>query len=362
MTNYSAAQAISPAIEITKHFLFKPFRWQTFLKLALVAMLTEGGMSSCNFNSSFPSGNTNGQKVPFHWPHLPAMHLHWPAMIVVVGVVAAVLLLCIPIYLLVAYLLIRLRFSYFDCLLNRQRLIAPAWRRYHRQALRYLGLNLMIGVAVWIATGGVGVAIYLHFKALFQSLLGGGQPSFSEFLPVIAVAGPFFVLLAIFGGLLDTALSNFVLPRMALDDASIQDSLEDVWIDVKAEPGQFILFVLLKFLLGVVGSICGFIAIFIPMLFLVGIGALFVILLKGISTATALALGIPAALLLVAVLFLAIIALGGTIGTFRRSYAMVFYAGRYPTLGEILQPTPPMPIPPPPAAWPSGSSPDPQIL
>ena len=364
MTNYSAAQAISPAIEITKHFLFKPFRWRTFLKLALVAMLTEGGMSSCNFNSNsrFPSGNSGGQKVPFHLPHWPAMHLHWPAMIVVVGFVTAVVLLGIPFFLLVSYLLIRLRFSFFDCLLNRQRLIAPAWRRYHQQALRYLGLNLMISVAVWIVTGVVAWAIYVHFKALFQTLFNGGQPQFSEFLPVLAVAAPFFILLAIFGGLLDTALGNFVLPRMALDDASIQDSLEDVWVDVKAEPGQFLLFILLKFLLGVVASIGGFVAILIPMVFLVGIGALLVILLKGVSTASALALGIPAGLLLLVVLFLAVIALSGTIGTFRRSYAMVFYAGRYPTLGEILQPTPPMPFPPPPAAWPSGSTPNPQIF
>ena len=349
MNNLSAAQAISPAIEITKHFLFKPFRWKTFLKLTLVAMLTEGGLSSCNFNSSTPSGSSGGGKVPFTMPHWPAMHLHWPALPILLAVVVGILVLLVPLAIFISYLLIRLRFSFFDCVLRRQHLIAPAWRRYHHQAMRYLGLSVLVGAVAWIILGITGYFLYEHFKPLVQSILHGGQPSFSEFLPVIATVAPVFMLLMLGAALIDTAMGNFVLPRMALDDASIPDALEDVWIDVKAEPGQFALFVLLKFLLALVGSILGMIALFIPMVFIVGIGAVVVILLKSVSIGLAVGLGLPAGLLVLALLVMATIGVSGTIGTFRRSYAIAFYAGRYEAMADILQPTqvqtPPMPWP-----------------
>jgi hypothetical protein len=38
----SAADAISPAVQRTRMFLFRPFRWGTYLKLCLVALITEG--------------------------------------------------------------------------------------------------------------------------------------------------------------------------------------------------------------------------------------------------------------------------------------------------------------------------------
>ena len=46
MITLSAAQAISPAIERTKQFLFRPFRLGRFLKLTLVALLTDDAFVS----------------------------------------------------------------------------------------------------------------------------------------------------------------------------------------------------------------------------------------------------------------------------------------------------------------------------
>ena len=39
---------------------------------------------------------------------------------------------------------------------------------------------------------------------------------------------------------------------------------------------------------------------------------------------------------------LASICLGGPVSTAVREYAIIFYAGHYPALGEILEPTPPL--------------------
>jgi hypothetical protein len=38
----SAVDSVSLAIQRTRDFLFRPFRWGTYLKLGLVAIITEG--------------------------------------------------------------------------------------------------------------------------------------------------------------------------------------------------------------------------------------------------------------------------------------------------------------------------------
>ena len=341
MTPISAAQAISPAFENTKLFLFKPFRWTTFLKLTLVATLTEGGVSSCNLNSGFPGGKSSGNDVPFHMPNFPAIHPHFPAMPIVIGVLVVFLLFVVPIGIFFGYLLIRLRFSFFDCVLYRRHQIAPAWAKYHREAMRFLGLSLCLTAAAWIVLAATGFALYNKFKPLIESIMHGGHPTFSDFLPVIALAGPLFLLLALVGGLLNVLLGDFVLPRIALEDASIEDSLTDVWVDIKAEPGQFILFILLRYVLCLVGSIAGLIGLFIPFVFVAGILAVIVLLVKAASVALAFVIGIPAAILLLALLIVAGIGLSGAIGTLRRQYSLVFYSGRYQALADILQPQAP---------------------
>jgi hypothetical protein len=338
MITLSAAQSISPAIERTKHFLFRPFRLGRFLKLTLVALLTEGGMASCNFSSHLPSGGDTpglgGHPLPpLHMPQMPT-----PAMAVVVGVIIAIAVIGIPIVLLLSYLLIRLRFSFFDCVLRQQPYIAPAWRLYHRQALRYLGLSVCIGLAFWAVLGAAAYFIYQHFKLLFQSIGSSHAPGWVDFLPVAGVALLVLLLVGIAGFFVETALNYFVLPHMALEDASIQEALADVWDDIQAEPWQYLFFLLLRFLLTIAASIIGVILLMIPFLILGGIGLVLVLILKAASSGLAVLFGVPAAILLGLIFLLAFIGVSGTIGAFRRNYALLFYGGRYPPLGNILQP------------------------
>jgi hypothetical protein len=340
MASYSAAQVISPAIQRTKWYLFQPFRLGRFLKLTLVASLTEGSLSSCNFSSSFPGSHSGGgDSTPFHWPAI-----HWPALPVIVAIIALVCVLVIPLYILLSYLLIRLRFSYFDCVLYGRDRIAPAWNRYHRQALRYLGLTLLIGCAFWIVLIPAGYGLYLRFKPLFDSLRAGAAFHFSDFLPLIAIVGLGSLLLALVGYILEVTLTSFVLPRMALEDASIREALEDVWADMQSEPGQFLLFYFLRALLSFAASIVAVIALVVPFAIMGGIGAVLVFLLKGASIPAAFIVGIPLAALLIAAFVAALIGVGGSIGTFRRNYALLFYAGRFPLLGAILWPPQPPPV------------------
>ena len=63
MSALSAVDTISPAIQRTRSFLFQPFRLGTYLKLCLVAVITEG---LGNFHLSGPSGHSSHHHSSFY--------------------------------------------------------------------------------------------------------------------------------------------------------------------------------------------------------------------------------------------------------------------------------------------------------
>src|SRR5487761_394266 len=104
----SAPDAISPAIARTRDFLFRPFRWGTYLKLGLVAMITEG------FTNSHSSSGHGGHPTR-NAPSVTSSFYLSPGLIalIVVGVLVAIV-----VALVIFYLVTRLRFAYFHCLVH----------------------------------------------------------------------------------------------------------------------------------------------------------------------------------------------------------------------------------------------------
>ena len=94
----SAADSVSPAIQRTRELLFRPFSWGTYLKLGLVAILTEGAGS--NFHSS-----NSGISSPGNGPHLHSPLHFGPEWIVAIFALALVMV----IVLFIGYLITRLR-------------------------------------------------------------------------------------------------------------------------------------------------------------------------------------------------------------------------------------------------------------
>src|SRR5580658_2469349 len=125
MKVFSAAEAISPAIDRTRLYLFHPFEWGTFLKLCLVACITEGMTGSFNGSHGFSNSPTHSGTPNFDIPP-----------VAVVLIVAAVLA-CFVLGVVLCYLVTRLRFSFFDCLVRKTKLIGPAWSRCSEQAMRF---------------------------------------------------------------------------------------------------------------------------------------------------------------------------------------------------------------------------------
>jgi hypothetical protein len=169
----------------------------------------------------------------------------------------------------------------------------------------------------------------------------------SLLLPII----PIIFLLALAGVVTDLILRDCMLPHYALEDASAGEAWSEVWRNIMAEKKQFFVYALLRIVLPFIASVCVFMILAIPGIALVGAGAALGI---GLHAAFADATGAAAVVgILVQVFFglvgfaLAVlfsICLGGPLSTGVREYAILFYGGRYPALGNMLYPPPVPPV------------------
>jgi hypothetical protein len=339
MNTYSATQAISPAVERTKNYLFRPFKWSTYLKLATVACLTEGGSSGFNSNFNLPSGHHTssgaGNLIP------PAFSLSSGTIaLIVIGVLA-----CIALCIYLSYLICRLRFAFFHCLAHKTKEIRPGWRLYRTQGMRYFIASLMIGLIFLFVLVLAALPFIFGFVRLYQSSQSGGSFNVGGFsLLLLPLFGIIFCLCLV-AYVVNAILHDFILPHMALENLTFGQSWAAVKPRIGAEKGSFALYLLLRAILPIAAYIALFIVAIIPMLIVIGLAALLIFgfhaLMESASGAMAyfwlsieILLGIGGFVLGVIVAF----CLGGPIATWIRNYALLFYGGRYPALGEILSP------------------------
>lgn len=347
MPAISAADAISPAVQRTRSFLFRPFRLGTYLKLCLVGLLTEGTTGG-SFNS-FPRGHSSR-----HTTNLAAMpHFHITPMEIGAGI--AMLALMALVGLFIFYLITRLRFAWFHCLVHNIREIRPGWTFYREPAARFFWLNVVVYVGFLVALGVVLMPFAAGFIGLFRNLQAGGRPSFGAifalFLPLI----PIFLLFVLAGIAVQILLRDLMLPHFALENASAGDAWYAAWSRIRVEKGGFFVYALLRVLLPIAGAIGLVIVLIIPaFVFIlatvaveVGLHAAFGHALLGIF------LEVAAGCVAFLVAMLVFIAAFGPIYTAVRYYALIFYGNRYQLLGERLYP------PPPPGAIPAPAPPTP---
>ncbi len=338
----SAVDAISPAVLRTKDLLFRPFRWGTFLKLGLVALLTEGLGS--NFNSSSRSKSGGGGGGSSSNGGLMISSLRDIPPIRIAEFVAAILLVCV-IAAAIFYLITRLRFAFFHCLVHNTKLIRPGWELYKEQASRFFWLNIGVAACFLLLVGLIAIPFAAGFWRVFHDMQPGGHPNIPMLLGLILPLLPIIFCLVVLGVALDIALRDWMLPHMALEDASAGEAWSSVWARISAEKGQFFVYAILRLVLPIVAMIAIFMILLIPGLVLAGAVAgveLGIHSAFADSTGSAAAAGVMLQVFfgLVAVGFavLASICLGGPLSTATREYAIVFYASRYKVMGDLLYP------------------------
>lgn len=333
MQYISAAQAISPALNRTSALLFRPFRLGTFLKLCLVAVITEGTTS--NFRS--PGGGTHQGTNPFE------NHVFTTSLIPVL-VACGVVMLAIAI--VVCYLVIRLRFALFECLVHESREIRPGWRRYREHAWRFFLFSIVVGL-LFLAIVVAALAPFAHpIIEFIRQSHAHGHVDVGRVIILVVQLAPVLLCLGLGGFLLDVVMRDFMLPHFALDDASAGDAWGAVWSRINAEKGAFFFYVVLRVVLPLMAMIGMFILLAIPLLIVFGILGGFIALMHA-SAAGATFFGIffQAAAGFIAFVLGALltISLFGPLAIAIRNYALVFYGARYRALGDALHPPFPSP-------------------
>ncbi|MGA3334947.1 MAG: hypothetical protein ABSC62_12380 [Terracidiphilus sp.] len=340
MRPISAVDSVSLAIQRTREFLFRPFKWGTYLKLGLVAIVTEGIGNNARSSAHGGHGGGNAPTVP------PPFHLapEW------IAVIAAALLLAFVVAMVVFYLITRLRFAFFHCLVYNMKEIRPGWRLYRTQATRFFWLNVVVGLCFMLLV----VLAALPFLALLWRVVEsqqGGQPDVWLVLSLVLPSIPIILLLVLAALVADLILRDGMLPHYALDNASAGAAWTQVRARIKAEKRQFLVYALLRVILPTIAMIGMFIVLLLPGL---GLAAALAAAEFGVhsiftnATGASMLIGILLEVFFGLVAFgfalVASICLGGPLSTGIREYALIFYGGRYKALGDILYPPPATPV------------------
>jgi hypothetical protein len=341
MRAISAVDSVSLAVQRTRDFLFRPFTWGTYLKLGLVAIVTEGLGSSSHSSSHGANTSGNGPVIsaPFHIE---------PVMIAA-GVAAVLLALLLSLW--VFYLITRLRFAFFHCLIHNTREIRPGWRLYRSQAMRFFWLNVAVGFCFLLLLVLVALPFVAGFWRLIRDTPQGGQPDIGLLLSLLLPLIPIILLLVLAAVVIDLILRDCMLPHFALDNATAGQAWTRAWARIKAEKKQFLVYALLRVVLPLIAMVALFVVLILPGLALAGS---FAALEYGLHSAFADATGAAAVAGIVLQAFFGIVAfgfallasicLGGPVSTAIREFALIFYGGRYQALGNILYPPPPPPF------------------
>ena len=350
MPALSAVDAIGPAIRRTKAFLFQPFRISTYLKLCLVAVLTEGYGANANFNFPWPSGHLSSHD------HFRNQFVGWPSKLtpqLTLAIAAGVLAIFVLIF-VIFYLITRLRFAYFHCLVTNTRLIRPGWRLYRSQSARFFWLNVIVGICFLAFTAVLALPFVFGFWRLSKLTPPGGHPPVGMLISLMLLVLPVIFLLVIVGLTIDVTLRDFMMPHFALENATSGQAWTAAWARIKAENLPFFVDLLLRLILPLAAMMGVIFVLIIPALIVI---AAFVFLGIAIHSSFAGAAGgalvvevllyVLMALAAIAIWIFVALCVGGPLGTAVREYALLFYGARYDHLGAFLFPPPETPLPPP---------------
>jgi hypothetical protein len=332
----SATEAVSPALNRTRDFLFRSFQWRTYLKLCAVGVVTEGFWNSANrSHGGGGSGGTVGASS--------LMNISPGTFTALVYAAVVALVLTVVLF----YVVVRLRFSLFHCLAYQVRELTPGWRLYRAQAMRFFLLSIAVGLG-YIAFAVVALSPFVPIVLrVFHQVQQTGNLDMRTILPIILPIVlqfiPVVMVLALLGVVIDVVMRDFMLPHMALENASTGDAWSAVLARFSSNKGAFFLYMLLRLLLPFVAMIGLFVVLIIPMILVFGIPGVMIAGLQallvhatGAAWVAVKVLEIALGVLMFAMWLLLVIAVGGPLSIAVRNYALVFYGSRYEVLGDIL--------------------------
>ncbi len=254
------------------------------------------------------------------------------------------------------------RFILFDSVLRRECSIGEGWRRWRTAGRSFFLWQLVFQfVAMFLLFLAVGVPALLLFASGALSNPGNHLGQFVGLILLLLFLFLGFVLIA---ASVQTLAKDFLVPLMALENLDFAEGWSRLLALIRREPGRYVVYLLLKFVLSIAAAIVFGILAIIPVLLvaLPAVIAVFAGKAAGLGwTVTTISLAIiVGTVLAVALLYLiALVSVPATV--FFPAYAIYFLASRYPSLEAILNPAPPS-APPQPVISPENPPPEPPPL
>ena len=349
----SPVDALGPAFRRTREVMAVPFRLGFFLKIALVAALTQPGFYSMIFSYPIQGAQFAAGSAMKHGHNaLPASEFSGGAGAMAGGIflasLAISLLIGVVVWVLVTYLFCRLRFTLFDLVVYRRGRVREAWSKYGSQTWRYFGVVLLVSFVFLIAAAATIGPLIIHMLGAFKTIAAAGAnpnpnpwPLLEQMLPIIGVG----FLLGLVWVVVDAVLQDFVLPPMAVENAPIEGAFGRFFALLREDFGSVLLYLLLRFMIALGISWVLMIVVFVALVFLgigglaVGFGLYHAMWQGGIGARVAfVAMAAAMALILMAVYLLAVIAVYGIAAVFKQSFAAYFFGSRYLELGNRVEP------------------------
>jgi hypothetical protein len=335
----SPVDAISPAFHHTKQQLLQPFRLAQWAKVALVGLLagelSSGGCSSPNFQGfSRPIGSQRflGMGLPTANPMLYA------------GLIAAVIVAGMVLFVLLLYISSVMRFVLFDSVAAKRCEIGQGWHRRQRPGMRYFLWQLLFSF-VTMAT----LAILIGVPAAFAFALGWLKNANQHVIPlVLGGIALFFLLLAwlLLSVVIRVLTKDFVVPQMALEDLGAIEAWRRLLPMILAEKGAYAGYLGMKIVMALgAAMILSIVATILILIILIPVGGIGVVaVLAGKSAGltwnlyTISLTVIVGSIALAAIVYLiALISVPATV--FFPAYSIYFFAERYPALSQLLFPS-----------------------
>ncbi len=250
--NVSVIDPIDQAVKWTKRILFDEFslaKWFVLGFCAFLATLGEGG--AANAPTQIFRWRERGKTASFsgmdNWVR---MHL---GAVILIG--AGILLLAVALGLLFTWLNSRGKFMFLDGVVRDREAVAEPWHRFRARGNSLFFFRIVLGIVSFLVLGGLAVGVVLLIIPAARMHHVGGLS-----LIAVVLGAALVVVLAFALALVMAVLKDFVVPIMYRRELTTVPAFRVFLSEIL--PGNvlaFILFYLLKIVLGIAAGILIFV-------------------------------------------------------------------------------------------------------
>lgn len=242
------------------------------------------------------------------------------------------------------YAIVRLRFTVFHAVLRESPGVREGWQHYGKAADRLFRGTLLATFTNLALISLFAIAVGLGVNTVMNVRTSDGKLDPGVFLlmffPTLAFGAAVLLLVL----LTRVVLHDFILPHVALENATVREAWRAVRQRIRADREGFFSYLLLRALFTIVGGALlwaiGFLVVW-PVFWMLGASAAgynnLLADVTGWAELCRIALNVLMLLVGAGVGVVAAAVLGGPMAVFLRAHAMYFYGSRYAALGEHLQ-------------------------